>query len=150
MTAMMVPSRSNAGRVFTGGGPEGQPGALAKPGQAPAARNIDEAVLNGRKFSGFSTFQCFAGRKIFLPVFSERRVRRWRCSRLRDRPGASVGRRVAEILSRFLDLSMLCKQENFPPASFEAMRPSLAMRAVLERGGSVRGGARSGARPNTR
>ena len=34
--------------------------------------------------SGFSTFQCVAGRKISLPLFSERRVRRWRRGRLRD------------------------------------------------------------------
>src|SRR5271154_2335037 len=63
---------------------------------------------------------------------------------------AFVRRRVAEILSRFLDLSMLCKQENFPPASFGAPRPSLAMRAVPERGAFVRRSPQSAARPNTR
>ena len=57
---------------------------------------------------------------------------------------------AVEILSAFLDLSMLCKQENFPPAYFGAPRPSLAMRAVSERGAFVRRSARSAARPYTR
>src|SRR5271170_1406714 len=59
---------------------------------------------------------------------------------------------AVEILSAFLDLSMLCKQENFPPASFEAMRPSLAMRAVSERGASrfARAGAAFGGRDSFR
>jgi hypothetical protein len=44
----------------------------------------------------------------------------------------------AEIPSRFLDFSMLCRQENFPPAIFGASRPSMAMRAVSKQGAGLR------------
>jgi hypothetical protein len=75
----------------------------------------------------------------------------------RPTPGRDPGLRsdgelppAVEILSAFLDLSMVCKQDNFPPASFGAPRPSTTMRAVPERGAFVRRSPRSAARPNTR
>jgi hypothetical protein len=45
---------------------------------------------------------------------------------------------TAEILFRFLDFSMLCRQENFPRAIFGASRPSMAMRAVSKQGAGLR------------
>ena len=46
-----------------------------------------------RFFPRFSIYQCFASRKISLPLLSERRVRRRRCGRFRNEALLSVGAR---------------------------------------------------------
>ena len=46
-----------------------------------------------RFFPRFSIYQCFASRKISLPLLSERRVRPWRCGRFRNEALLSVGAR---------------------------------------------------------
>jgi hypothetical protein len=128
--------------------------ALAKPRRLRPAECRRGHPQRPRFYSGFSTFQCLAGRKSFPPAIfgASRPPMATRPASGRD-PGLRSDRELppaVEILSAFLDLSMLCKHENFPPASFGAPRPSLAMRAVSERGAFVPRSAGSAARPNTR